>query len=173
MTRESRPGTNQAADISTRTGEDKPRINPAPDTAGQAAAKAQRPETLAEYKHWERLTTMYQRAGLCRACAGQVAYGHQLGFTTDNLEPDDLGLTWGLADPCLNCQPIVESFPIGTANRAWRRLPGRPYRGSSAGTPLRLVHSRSEGEGSGPGSPSATGPDVSGERPWSHVGGAA
>lgn len=39
-----------------------------------------RPETLRQARTWETVKGHYEDAGLCGGCAGQAAYGHQLGF---------------------------------------------------------------------------------------------
>jgi len=39
-----------------------------------------RPETVRQAKTWEGVKNEYVIAGLCNGCAGQAAYGHQLGF---------------------------------------------------------------------------------------------
>lgn len=39
-----------------------------------------RPETIRQARTWETVKGHYQEAGLCEGCAGQAAYGAQLGF---------------------------------------------------------------------------------------------
>lgn len=42
--------------------------------------KGDRPETLRQAETWENVKNKYVAAGLCNGCAGQAAYGHQMGF---------------------------------------------------------------------------------------------
>jgi hypothetical protein len=56
--------------------------------------KGDRPETLRQAQTWEAVKTHYLNAGLCNPCAGQAAYGHQLGFTR-------------IKNPCKPCQKII------------------------------------------------------------------
>lgn len=65
-------------------------------------------ESFRQAKTWETVTRRYQREGLCRGCAGQAAYGHQLGFSRVN-------------PPCGECAPIVDGFPCHAAG-PWRRV---------------------------------------------------
>lgn len=53
-----------------------------------------RPETMRQAHTWENVKRRYEAAGLCGGCAGQVAYGHQLGFAKIN-------------DPCPACRSVV------------------------------------------------------------------
>ncbi len=75
------------------------------------------PETPAQAKVWENTARKYQDDGLCRPCAGQAAYGHQLGFS--RVQP-----------PCDGCAPVVAGFPLpagaGTPWRKWPRGTRRP-----------------------------------------------
>lgn len=66
------------------------------------------PESLSQARAHHRLTNRYEQAGLCRTCAAQAAYGHQLGFTKVNA-------------PCDWCLPVVQAFPKPAA-RKWRKL---------------------------------------------------
>lgn len=45
------------------------------------APKRDKPETFRQAGTWENVKNKYVDAGLCNGCAGQAAYGHQLGFT--------------------------------------------------------------------------------------------
>lgn len=45
------------------------------------APKRDKPETVRQAGTWENVKRRYADAGLCDGCAGQAAYGHQLGFT--------------------------------------------------------------------------------------------
>lgn len=67
------------------------------------------PETTRQSQTWETTANFYEQDGLCRGCAGQAAYGHQLGFS--RIHP-----------PCDACQPIVDDFPLpaGLAT-PWRK----------------------------------------------------
>lgn len=42
--------------------------------------KRDKPETARQAETWQNTKGKYLAAGLCNACAGQAAYGHQLGF---------------------------------------------------------------------------------------------
>lgn len=44
------------------------------------ATKRDKPETARQAGTWENVKNRYADAGLCNGCAGQAAYGHQLGF---------------------------------------------------------------------------------------------
>lgn len=44
------------------------------------APKRDKPETPRQAATWENVKNRYAEAGLCNACAGQAAYGHQMGF---------------------------------------------------------------------------------------------
>lgn len=39
-----------------------------------------KPETPRQVETWQRVKNRYREAGLCNGCAGQAAYGHQMGF---------------------------------------------------------------------------------------------
>ncbi len=58
------------------------------------ASKKDKPETQRQASTWENVTNRYEAAGLCRGCAGQAAYGHQLGFNR-------------VKDPCDPCRGVV------------------------------------------------------------------
>jgi hypothetical protein len=58
------------------------------------AAKRDKPETPRQAATWENVKNRYVEAGLCTGCAGQAAYGHQLGFTR-------------IKDPCDNCRTVT------------------------------------------------------------------
>lgn len=64
--------------------------------------KGDRPETIRQALTWENLKNHYVDAGLCNGCAGQAAYGHQLGFTR-------------IKDPCTACRSVV--LPDKLVNR--------------------------------------------------------
>lgn len=42
--------------------------------------KKDKPETARQAQTWENTKNKYVAAGLCNGCAGQAAYGHQMGF---------------------------------------------------------------------------------------------
>lgn len=72
--------------------------------------RVERPETLTEAIGSDRRTAAYTlRAGLCRSCANYAAQRHALG--------------WLVAQrpPCTTCAPIVQAFPLPTADPAWRQ----------------------------------------------------
>lgn len=68
------------------------------------------PETRSQAHTWEVTANRYQAEGLCRGCAGQAAYGHQLGFSR-------------VRPPCAECRPLVAGFPrsAGRGN-PWRKF---------------------------------------------------
>lgn len=47
---------------------------------GRGRPKRDKPETHRQATTWENTKNKYKGAGLCNGCAGQAAYGHQLGF---------------------------------------------------------------------------------------------
>ena len=56
--------------------------------------KKDKPETPRQAGTWQNTKTKYLAAGLCNGCAGQAAYGHQMGF--HRIQPpctDDAGKT--------------------------------------------------------------------------------
>lgn len=57
-------------------------------------------------------TRAYGKAGLCRMCSAQAAYGHQLGFS--RVHP-----------PCRSCAVVVKALPVHKPN-GWHALTGRP-----------------------------------------------
>lgn len=67
------------------------------------------PETLAQARRHDRNTARYLKLGLCRRCAPQAAWGHQLGFGRCN-------------PPCEDCRPLVDTFPMEQIN-GWRSVP--------------------------------------------------
>lgn len=73
------------------------------------------PETIQQARTWETVASAYQGEGLCRGCAGQAAYGHQLGFLR-------------VKSPCVDCQPIVDGFPLsGGKLTGWRKFSDGRY----------------------------------------------
>jgi hypothetical protein len=78
--------------------------------AEQRARSAQRgPETMTQAKVWDRKKRRYLNAGLCFHCAAQAAWGHEIGFGK-------------IADPCPQCQPIVDLFETpGPSGSKWRK----------------------------------------------------
>lgn len=68
-------------------------------------------ETTRQAATWERTANAYQEDGLCRGCAAQAAYGHQLGF--GRIHP-----------PCEDCQPTVAGLPLPAGRGTpWRKHP--------------------------------------------------
>lgn len=81
-----------------------------------------KPETVAQAIVWDVVKAKYVADGLCHACAGQAAYGHQLGWHYKSNRP------WpdadrGIKPPCEQCAPIVATFPIEIPGSPWRRWP--------------------------------------------------
>jgi hypothetical protein len=64
----------------------------------------------------------YQRLGLCRFCAAQASWGHQLGFSRSN-------------PPCDECQPLVDTFPVAKPERWKSTSPRRGAKFSSSLSP--------------------------------------
>lgn len=56
--------------------------------------KGDDPETVRQAIVWQNVKNHYVTLGLCSACSGQAAYGHQLGFARVN-------------DPCGVCRAVV------------------------------------------------------------------
>lgn len=56
--------------------------------------KGDRPETVRQAQTWETVKGHYESAGLCLGCAGQAAYGHQMGFSR-------------VKDPCVLCRLVT------------------------------------------------------------------
>jgi hypothetical protein len=56
--------------------------------------KGDRPETVRQAQTWETVKGHYVAAGLDDGCAGQAAYGHQMGFSR-------------VKDPCVTCRTIT------------------------------------------------------------------
>lgn len=73
-------------------------------TAGPAI-----PESPSQAKAWDLRKKRYLRAGLCHACAGQAAWGHQLGFQA-------------VKEPCMTCMHVVLEFARDEAG-LWRSQP--------------------------------------------------
>jgi hypothetical protein len=70
--------------------------------------KADRNESVAEAKEWQRSLYRYEQAGLCPMCAAQAAFGHSIGFSHSH-------------PPCPTCAPIVAAFPR-KAFGVWRMM---------------------------------------------------
>jgi hypothetical protein len=47
---------------------------------GKSTRRQEKPETFRQAQYWQKVKSKYLAAGLCNGCAGQAAYGHQLGF---------------------------------------------------------------------------------------------
>lgn len=68
------------------------------------------PETKRQAQSWEVTANLYEADGLCRGCAGQAAYGHQVGFSR-------------IKEPCEACRPVVSGFPFSAGRHTpWRRF---------------------------------------------------
>jgi len=63
------------------------------------------PETVRQAIRWDARVKAYKATGLCSACAGQAAYGHQLGFDV-------------IAAPCDTCRPLVKAS-TGVSGWGW------------------------------------------------------
>lgn len=81
---------------------------PVPHRAANDGAHHQ-PETLAQARRFEAFFRSAVRAGLCRTCATQHAYGRQHGFTTVNT-------------PCNECHAVMAAWP-SPRSRGWAHLP--------------------------------------------------
>lgn len=75
--------------------------------------KAARPETLGQSRTWDCRANEAEAAGLCRRCAGQWAWGLQIGFAR-------------AYPPCSRCQEIVDQWPYTEKPNNWK---GRPVGG--------------------------------------------
>lgn len=81
-----------------------------------------KPETVRQAKRWDVSKQAYVRAGLCEYCAGQAAWGHQIGFTKSH-------------PPCADCAPVVAAFPqVGPAGTEWRRFDSAANAGGTEST---------------------------------------
>jgi hypothetical protein len=100
--------------------------------------KAARPETLRQAQRWDIEANRAEDLGLCRRCAGQYAWGVQIGF----------GLS---RPPCPTCADVVDMLGGQERPNGWRVLPRKPLgtctrnrpRGYGSGnrTPLRGIES--------------------------------
>jgi hypothetical protein len=81
-----------------------------------------RPETNRQARTYQATKLHYQRLGLCRFCAAQAAWGHQIGFS--KVKP-----------PCHECQPLVDTFPVAVPGRWRSNSPRRGARFSSSVSP--------------------------------------
>jgi hypothetical protein len=78
--------------------------------ARSGSAASQRPETLGQARTWDSNANAWEDFGLCRACAGQAAWGAQLGFA--EVHP-----------PCPDCAPKIAHLPTLKPNE-WRMPEG-------------------------------------------------
>lgn len=77
--------------------------------AQQQGPERQEAESLAQCRVWDRKKKRYLLAGLCDPCAGQAAWGHQVGFGK-------------ISNPCRECQPLVDHFDTpGPEGSKWRK----------------------------------------------------
>lgn len=67
-----------------------------------------RPETLRQARRFEVHKGEYLHLGLCHPCAGQGAYGRQLGFRS-------------VHPPCPGCLLLLTALPVAAPN-GWRRF---------------------------------------------------
>jgi hypothetical protein len=67
------------------------------------------PETKRQAQRWDAHVKAYRAKGLCVACAGQAAYGHQLGFDA-------------IAPPCETCRPLVNASMGERLGKGWRTM---------------------------------------------------
>lgn len=87
-----------------------------------ASRRAQDPvESLRQARTFDTTKRHYEDLGLCRFCAAQAAWGHQLTFSRIN-------------PPCHECQLRVDDFPVAEPGR-WRC--DSPRRGIKFSFPLR------------------------------------
>lgn len=68
------------------------------------------PETASEAAEYDKRVSRYRRAGFCDACAGQAAWGGQLGFS--NVRP-----------PCPTCTGLTPPAGTGVRAAAWAGEP--------------------------------------------------
>jgi hypothetical protein len=74
--------------------------------------KARSPHaTRRQAQRWDAHVEAYKARGLCVGCAGQAAYGHQLGFNV-------------IKPPCEECQPLVDTFRGEPLANGWRTIEG-------------------------------------------------
>jgi hypothetical protein len=134
---------------SRRSGPSRPRPSPGPSLCPEDAPlpvklkrgpKAERPETIAAARKWDAVANAYQRDSLCRACAGQAAWGHQVGFSL-------------IKPPCPACAPVVAMFPQeAAAGSGWRRYPSGTKRSEHGREATCVEDFRCSRAFSGPGS---------------------
>ena len=76
------------------------------------SAKARSPHApRRQAQRWDAHVEAYKAGGLCVACAGQAAYGHQLGFNV-------------IKPPCEDCRPLVDTFRGEPLANGWRTVEG-------------------------------------------------
>lgn len=91
-------------------------------TNASRPAKGKKVETLRQARTFDSTKGHYVKLGLCKPCAAQAAWGHQLGFS-------EL-----LHQPCDVCQVLVDTFPVSEPGR-WRS--NSPRRGAKFSLSLR------------------------------------
>jgi hypothetical protein len=82
------------------------------------APKVTPSETLVQARTWMTVKNIYRELGLCNGCAGQAAYGHQMGFAA-------------VHPPCPACEKVIAAFPIEKPN-GWRTRGGKVSRTTTA-----------------------------------------
>ncbi|MDQ1217185.1 hypothetical protein QE411_002040 [Microbacterium arborescens] len=80
-------------------------------------SRAPKPETLHQAAGWDRVCRLAIGAGLCHACAAQLAWGASLGFA--NVKP-----------PCAACAEVIRHWPLERL-RGWRTGIGALSRSST------------------------------------------
>jgi hypothetical protein len=78
-------------------------------TGKRAARKGDPSENIAQAQYWQSIKNKYLAAGLCNGCAGQAAYGHQLGFSR-------------VHDPCSACRGIQVPVSLTYRHGGWGQL---------------------------------------------------
>jgi hypothetical protein len=70
-----------------------------------------KPETLRQAERWNVAANRAERLGLCRRCAGQYAWGAQIGFSLSH-------------PPCPACARLIETLGAAPKPNGWRVLSG-------------------------------------------------
>ena len=74
------------------------------------STKARSPHaTRRQGQRWDAHVEAYKAKGLCAACAGQAAYGHEFGFDA-------------IAPPCEICRPLVNASTGERLGKGWRTM---------------------------------------------------
>ena len=75
----------------------------------RAGRKNDPPENLSQAQYWQWIKNKYFAAGLCNGCAGQAAYGHQLGFSR-------------VHDPCSACRGTHVPSALVARHGGWGQV---------------------------------------------------